>query len=1131
MKTFRFSLLVISILFPFLWAAGQEQPLLDERFYNNSNAWPEYTNDDNSCRVNDGAYEAEVMKADGTWMGSIVLALDDQRDFTIETTTERISGIDNYGYGVAWGIRDVNNFYYFNITGNGYYEYGKCENAKYTEVVPWATSSAIQTTTSANPAVNKLTVKKVGGQLSFYINDTYVAQSPAQSFYGRKIGFGVYRQMKVRFKTLRVIQASPAAGESVALHDDFNSNANSWTEADDESHYEAVTHNALVLEGKLGDKAWFNCVPVSINAQSDYTITAAITKISGDETNGYGLAWGYADGRNVLMFKIAGTGYYQVVKRVNGIDENLIPWEKTDAVVTSNGTNTLALKKVNNQFEVYVNDRFMKSIAAEQLPGGQVGFVIDRLIRIEASHITVTEGNTGVISYSKEQTLLDEEFQNNVNHWDISSGADVDENIRNGRYVFEEKRPEGSRLSTVSLDIPEHKDFTIESSFTKVSGVDNYGFGLVWGLKDSQNFFHFLITGNGHYLYGKCVNGTYNESVDWTPSDAINDYNARNKLTVRKSGSSVSIFINDTYVNTFPFESFFGNGVGFVNHHPKNMEIENLIVKTSAPQAAKQVSTQLDGKVVLQDDFTTNANEWYEADNEMVKLKREYGKYVFEHKRTIGGYVSWMPTSLDAYADFTITTSIRKVSGVDNYGYGLIWGVKDNKNYYYFLISANGNYIYGKSVDGVSNILTEWTASSDILQTGEANQLKVKKTGNDLALIINDKTQKTVTFDGAFGNYVGFKIDNNVGIEITNILVTQNSESATSPRKQITKDTTPPVITILEPEVTRGMKAAIKEKSMLVRGRATDESGVFDVTVNDDEARISETGEFEAEIKLKVGENTITVRATDIKNNVAEQHFTILRESTPIDMATRPESEPTVQSGKFYALLIGVQNYQDKSVNALDHPIADAQQLQTVLTHDYTFDKANTTLLKDPDRKAIIHAFNDMKNRLTANDNLLVFYAGHGYWDQDLKQGFWLPSDATSNDPSDWISNGTIRDFVRGIKAKHVLLVADACFSGGIFKTRQAFTNADLSIQKTYEMASRRAISSGALKAVPDRSVFVEYLLKRLKENKEKYLLAEKLYVNMKEAVINNSPNNQTPLYGVIGEAGDEGGDFILVRR
>jgi hypothetical protein len=61
--------------------------------------------------------------------------------------------------------------------------------------------------------------------------------------------------------------------------------------------------------------------------------------------------------------------------------------------------------------------------------------------------------------------------------------------------------------------------------------------------------------------------------------------------------------------------------------------------------------------------------------------------------------------------------------------------------------------------------------------------------------------------------------------------------------------------------------------------------------------------------------------------------------------------------------------------------------------------------------------------------------------------------------------------------------------------------------------------------------VFVEFLVKRLRDNRDPYLDSQKLFTSLREAVINNSPTSQTPLYGAISEAGDEGGDFVFVRR
>lgn len=74
-------------------------------------------------------------------------------------------------------------------------------------------------------------------------------------------------------------------------------------------------------------------------------------------------------------------------------------------------------------------------------------------------------------------------------------------------------------------------------------------------------------------------------------------------------------------------------------------------------------------------------------------------------------------------------------------------------------------------------------------------------------------------------------------------------------------------------------------------------------------------------------------------------------------------------------------------------------------------------------------------------------------------------------------------------------------------------------------------MTSGAMKTVPDRSVFVDYLVKRLTENQQSFLSAEELFSSMRKAVINYSPNRQTPQYGEIREEGDEGGDFVFVKR
>jgi hypothetical protein len=346
----------------------------------------------------------------------------------------------------------------------------------------------------------------------------------------------------------------------------------------------------------------------------------------------------------------------------------------------------------------------------------------------------------------------------------------------------------------------------------------------------------------------------------------------------------------------------------------------------------------------------------------------------------------------------------------------------------------------------------------------------------------------------------------------------------------IVKDITGPEIELTEPtqltirspeEVIQRTSITTFNSSISVKGIARDSSGVALVIVNGAEVALTLTSEgtaFWHQVLLPLGTNELEIRAIDKFGNENKVILDIIRQEI-------------IVKGTYYALIIAVENYLDRSISELEYPIRDAEELVNVLTTSYTFDEKNVVLLKDADTRSIFKAFEGLRNRVSEDDNLLVFYAGHGYWDEELRQGYWLPTNAAADVRSEWLSNSTIRDFIRGIRAKHTLLISDACFSGGIFRSRRVLSMTDAVIEKIYEMPSRRALTSGALKDVPDRSVFVEYLIKRLKENEEKYLYTEKLYVSMKDAVINNSPNNQTPLYGVINESGDEGGDFIFVRR
>lgn len=235
------------------------------------------------------------------------------------------------------------------------------------------------------------------------------------------------------------------------------------------------------------------------------------------------------------------------------------------------------------------------------------------------------------------------------------------------------------------------------------------------------------------------------------------------------------------------------------------------------------------------------------------------------------------------------------------------------------------------------------------------------------------------------------------------------------------------------------------------------------------------------------------------------------------------------RSGKYFALIIGVSTYNNSRLN-LDRPVKDAQKFKEALIKNYTFDNSRITLLTNPTRQQILKEIFHLRKKVSKKDNLLIFYAGHGYWDEAAKQGYWWPRDASPDDPAQWLSNSDLKEQIRGVPSTHTLVISDACFSGAIFKTRSAdIRSAPTDILMLNRQPSRRAMTSGTLTTVPDQSVFFDYLLKQMNENKNHYLPSQSMFDNIRQNVISNSLI--VPQDGVISDTGDEGGDFIFIRK
>jgi hypothetical protein len=314
--------------------------------------------------------------------------------------------------------------------------------------------------------------------------------------------------------------------------------------------------------------------------------------------------------------------------------------------------------------------------------------------------------------------------------------------------------------------------------------------------------------------------------------------------------------------------------------------------------------------------------------------------------------------------------------------------------------------------------------------------------------------------------------------------------------------------------------------SLTVIGQATDESGVREVNVRGMVARLNERGNFSAEVLLHVGDNTITVTATDIYGNRATESFTVRRE----------DGSPLV-SERYFALVIGNNRYPSlPSDRQLKTAINDAQEVAKLLDGDYGFD---TKLLIDAKRVEIIKALNEYRRNLRLGDSLLIYYAGHGHFDSATSKAYWLPTDAEESNNANWVIADDVTTNVKAIPARHILIISDSCYSGTLTRAAAGRLTTPVEreryLEKMRSGTSRILMASGGNEPVADgggsgHSVFARALLDGLRGMSEPVFTAEELFHQyIKERVAGKA--DQTPEYNPLRNSGHEAGDFVFVRR
>jgi len=361
-----------------------------------------------------------------------------------------------------------------------------------------------------------------------------------------------------------------------------------------------------------------------------------------------------------------------------------------------------------------------------------------------------------------------------------------------------------------------------------------------------------------------------------------------------------------------------------------------------------------------------------------------------------------------------------------------------------------------------------------------------------------------------------------------------------------------PTLEMLSPMVvaTRGKNTAVVRGAPgphdLV-GRITQPQAIASVTVNNQPIPLTANGTFTAKVNVPAGGAAVQIVATGKAGGKMGMDFNVIAQagggsgSVASAESVIGEVPANLRLGNGYAVIIGNDDYQDGGYTTLKSARSDATAVSQVLKARYGY---QTTLLLDASRLEILTALNAMREKLGPNDSLMIYFAGHG----ELKgnQGYWIPIDAKANVASTWISNAAISDILTTIKSRHVLVVADSCYSGTM--TRAAVPVFDPAamgasqwtawVDKMVGGKSRTALTSGGVQPVADtgsgkHSYFTRAFLNALQDN-TRLLNAQRLYRQVASSMaltVVDSAIPQSPGYSPIQFAGHESGDYFFLPK
>ena len=283
-------------------------------------------------------------------------------------------------------------------------------------------------------------------------------------------------------------------------------------------------------------------------------------------------------------------------------------------------------------------------------------------------------------------------------------------------------------------------------------------------------------------------------------------------------------------------------------------------------------------------------------------------------------------------------------------------------------------------------------------------------------------------------------------------------------------------------------------------------------------------------IQLMDGSNTIEIYVENEKRAKVSSERSVM-------VGKEIAMEAVDANRKDYALIFCTDKYEHWE--DLVNPVNDGRAIESVLKEKYGF---VTEVVENATMEEVLGKLYDYNTRkFRSQDQLFIFFAGHGYFDATLGEGYVVASNSLENDKAKttYIPHTVLRQRIDNIRAEHIFLAMDVCFGGTIDPLLTKSRNIDVYgetsdseyLAKKLSRRTRKFLTSGSMEYVSDgipgrHSPFAAKFIQALREvgnGKDRLLTLSELETYFQKLTTEAR-------YGSFG-SDDRSSDFVFVAR